>query len=387
MSQKMVNIPRDVVDDYYRYKMPVLRAKVEGKGNGIKTVIENMEDIAKALNRPASYTTKYFGFELGALTKVDTVNHKYIVNGKRDAEDLATVLDSFIQRYVLCSKCRNPETTLTVRGETITSQCKACGKTNQIDMTHRLSTYILRNPPEKSEGGTAKEEKPTGKPTRQKKEESLDSEEKWSVDTSPAAVEARRRELLGTRDRLTQAEGEEDETDGTTDTSGLSFEAGKNPIPVLQAYFASNPDPATCLQEVQGAAAKVHWSDSQTIKAVFASLFDAKLRSGFYKKCDTLSLFVQGSKQEKVVLLGLLKLLEKEPALMKDLSHILNGFYEEAILSEDTLTKWYEHVCKNAEAKSGDPKERKTSQQLKEACAPFIDWLGNAESESDDDYY
>jgi translation initiation factor 5 len=96
---------------------------------------------------------KYFGFELGALTKIDTVNNKCIVNGKRDAETLAVVLDSFIQRYVLCQKCRNPETVLTVKGETITSQCKACGKTNQIDMSHKLSTYILKNPPEKSEGG------------------------------------------------------------------------------------------------------------------------------------------------------------------------------------------------------------------------------------------
>lgn len=33
-------------------------AKVEGKGNGIKTVIANMSDIAKALARPP--TCKYF---------------------------------------------------------------------------------------------------------------------------------------------------------------------------------------------------------------------------------------------------------------------------------------------------------------------------------------
>lgn len=35
-----------------RYKMPRLVAKVEGKGNGIKTVIPNMGDIARALGRP-----------------------------------------------------------------------------------------------------------------------------------------------------------------------------------------------------------------------------------------------------------------------------------------------------------------------------------------------
>jgi len=294
-----VNIPRDIIDDYYRYKMPTLKAKVEGKGNGIKTVVENMEDIARALNRPPSYTTKFFGFELGALTKVDTVNHKYIVNGKRDAEDLATVLDSFIQRYVLCSKCRNPDTTLVVKGEIITSQCKACGKTNPVDMSHKLSTYILKNPPEKSEGGAPKkDEKPTGKPTRQaKKEEPEGDVEKWSVDTSAAAVEARRRELLGTRDRLTQLDGDDDENEGATATeSSLVFEPGKNPIPVLQKYFATNPEPQVCLQEVQAAAARVHWTDTQTMKALFAALFDGNLKTHFYKKCDTLVLFVQGSK-------------------------------------------------------------------------------------------
>uniref|UniRef100_A0A8D0Q0P1 Eukaryotic translation initiation factor 5 n=1 Tax=Sus scrofa TaxID=9823 RepID=A0A8D0Q0P1_PIG len=46
-----VNVNRSMSDQFYRYKMPRLIAKVEGKGNGIKTVIVNMVDGAKALNR------------------------------------------------------------------------------------------------------------------------------------------------------------------------------------------------------------------------------------------------------------------------------------------------------------------------------------------------
>jgi len=47
-----LNVNRNVSDAFYRYKMPKLLAKVEGKGNGIKTVIVNMVEIAKALGRP-----------------------------------------------------------------------------------------------------------------------------------------------------------------------------------------------------------------------------------------------------------------------------------------------------------------------------------------------
>lgn len=86
-----VNVNRNVTDIFYRYKMPRIAAKVEGKGNGIKTVIVNMVEVAKAIGRPATYTTKYFGCELGAQTQFD---HKVCVHFIRHIH--------IIHVYVVC---------------------------------------------------------------------------------------------------------------------------------------------------------------------------------------------------------------------------------------------------------------------------------------------
>lgn len=109
-----VNVNRNVADVFYRYKMPRINAKVEGKGNGIKTVIVNMADVARAIGRPATYPTKYFGCELGAQTQFDHKNERFIVNGSHDANKLQDLLDGFIRKFVLCPECDNPETDLIV---------------------------------------------------------------------------------------------------------------------------------------------------------------------------------------------------------------------------------------------------------------------------------
>ena len=114
-----LNVNRAVQDSFYRYKMPRLIAKVEGKGNGVKTVIPNMVDIARALGRPPTCEcngvtwildlivnvdffltdcTKYFGCELGAQTQFDFKNERYIVNGAHDAAKLRDMLDGFIKK-------------------------------------------------------------------------------------------------------------------------------------------------------------------------------------------------------------------------------------------------------------------------------------------------
>ena len=59
-------------DPAYRYKMPRITGKVEGLGNGIKTVLTNITDVADALKREAPEITNFFGCELGAQTSYGT---------------------------------------------------------------------------------------------------------------------------------------------------------------------------------------------------------------------------------------------------------------------------------------------------------------------------
>ncbi|KAK9832811.1 hypothetical protein WJX81_003597 [Elliptochloris bilobata] len=144
-----VNIGADnASDQFYRYKMPKLQARIEGRGNGIKTNVVNNVEVAKALERPADYIVKFYGCELGAQTKFDKKTGTSIVNGAHDTGKLVELLEGFIKKYVQCYSCGNPETVVKVRKENIFLKCKACGAVSDVDARHKLNTYILKNPPE-----------------------------------------------------------------------------------------------------------------------------------------------------------------------------------------------------------------------------------------------
>ena len=78
------------------------------------SVIPNMGDISESLNRPAMLPTKFFGCELGAQTRYTEEDDRAIVNGAHTAGVLQGLLNVFIDKFVLCPKCRLPETALVI---------------------------------------------------------------------------------------------------------------------------------------------------------------------------------------------------------------------------------------------------------------------------------
>jgi translation initiation factor 5 len=103
-----VNVPRRNDDPFYRYKMPVIKVRVEGRGKMVKTTLENIEDVAKSIERPTDFLMKYFAFELGVQYAVK--NDKHTLGSARSADELADLLDIFIDKFILCGSCNNPET-------------------------------------------------------------------------------------------------------------------------------------------------------------------------------------------------------------------------------------------------------------------------------------
>lgn len=96
--------------------------------------------------------TKFFGCELGAQIQVDTKNERYIVNGAHTAERLQELLYGFIEKYVLCSGCGNPETKLQINSkkQVITATCIACGHTGQVEAVSRFSSFLIKHPPDQT---------------------------------------------------------------------------------------------------------------------------------------------------------------------------------------------------------------------------------------------
>lgn len=186
----MVNIPSTNDDPSYRYKMPRLVSKKEGRGNGSKTCIVNMPEVARALKRPAQYTTKWFGAELGAqstYTDKEGEGVRAIINGHHDTPIFQTSLDKFIDKYVLCANCHLPEIDMFVKKGNIVGKCRACGWAGELDNNHKLATFIIKNPPSDdggfsivnlaTEGGGA-----DGKKSKDERRKERDEKRKGSKD-------------------------------------------------------------------------------------------------------------------------------------------------------------------------------------------------------------
>ncbi|OBZ79199.1 putative eukaryotic translation initiation factor 5 [Grifola frondosa] len=336
MAAGVVNIRRDVDDKFYRYRMPILMTKIEGKGNGIKTVIPNMSD-----------------------------NDRYIVNGAHDATKLRELLDAFIEKFVLCKSCKNPETDLIItKNEEIIRDCKACGERTGVDMRHKLTTFIVKNPPKNPKKSKTKKATTDGRWRRESDDEltrrikaeaavlnteTAISNEDWSVDTSAEAVKARVKAVESAMD-----DDSDDDPDSPYSQLGRWVEENRDSGPV-----------AIYKKAEELGIAKKH----NSVQVIVQGLFTDNIAAEIPKYAPLFAKLVTSEKHQKALLGG----VERFVGVMHpDLIPLAD------VLEEDTVKQWGTHVSKKYV-------DRDTSKKVRKASEPFLKWLDEAEDSDEDD--
>ncbi|GEQ68046.1 hypothetical protein JCM33374_g1712 [Metschnikowia sp. JCM 33374] len=393
-----INICRDNTDPFYRYKMPPIQAKVEGRGNGIKTAIPNLSEVARALGRPAPYLVKFFGYEMGAQTTFKEDDDRYLVNGSHMQSELQDSLDGFISKFVLCGACKNPETQIQIKGKGILQKdCKACGRITEIDLRHKLSSYILKNPPATTGkkaatatanvvggGKTISEIAQNTESAEVKKEGDDDddiltkkinaeaaalstqtvevADDDWAVDMSKEAIEARARELEGLNLNDSQAKVSEfgewvlEQSPDSKDNLPSDVEIYKK---IVELELLDTPETVLVLAQV---------------------LFDESIVDQLEAHQGLLvKLINEREDYEKAFLGGLERFLGLEkPELIAAVPKILHKLYDSEIISEEAIIEFGSKVSKKYVPKD-------VSKKVRKAAKPFVKWLQEADEESDEE--
>jgi len=384
-----INIRRDNDDPFYRYKMPPIQSKVQGSGNGVKTSVINTSDVARALNRPPSYIIKYFGFELGAQTSINEDADRYIVNGIHEPAKLQDTLDGFINKFVLCGSCKNPETDFVIhRNGLVEKDCKACGVKSLVDPQHKLSAFIVKNPPQKSkkkgmanagaattandgegEDEAGQEERASSDLTSKinaeaavlpEMKETNDEDEEWAADVSEEAVKARQKQA----DRAMNALSIDDE-DNTPDSVYEEF-----------GNWVINEHPSDI--DIYKRMAELGMKP-KAVQVLAQALLTSQITKDVVTHGGLFAKVTPSPAHEKALLGGIERLIGlQHPELVKEVPNVLFKLYDADIISEDVVTKWGTKASKRYVPKD-------VSKKVRKAAKPFIEWLEEASSDESDD--
>lgn len=417
-------IRRDVADPFYRYKMERIVSKIEGKGNGIKTVVANLPSVAQSLARPPAYVIKYFGLELGAQTKLNPKDDRWIINGAHQSDKLQESLDGFINKFVLCKDCKNPETEINIKDGRILLDCKACGQRTAVDIRHKLSGFILKNEPQGGKKG--KKEKMsrrdrakleaqengslngTTSPHESNSDKGADDdgdeeiaagsddeftkqitedakhieahtngdakEEEWAVDTSAEAVAARAKELPSDLKRSLALDDDEDgEENGTSVYDQLGTWIDE------QAKEKGGVGNVEDVDVYKKAAELGIESKHKTLTVLAQTIFDDNIVAQIPKRAAMLHKMIGDSeKHQKAFLGGIERFVGNDhKELIPKVPQILMTLYQSDVITEEIAKPWGGKASKKYV-------DIAISRKVRQAAEPFLKWLEEADSEEEE---
>ncbi|KAL0586854.1 hypothetical protein ABG067_003474 [Albugo candida] len=423
MSTMNIAGTQPVEDPEYRYKMPRLITKIEGRGNGIKTLVVNCHDVATSLHRSTAEVCKFFGTELGAQSKYDDKTDRAIVNGAFEVGMMQTHLSKYIESFVLCPGCRLPESKYKFKGQTIFHKCYACGAVEPVDMNHKLTTFILKEHTAAKRAGKKTDKDDKKKKKKERKEKTIDGPEKdgnaspkdkkdkkdkkkkksekeksaeeveWHTDLSPEAVAARaaEAEAIEAGARAAMVNGNhgngENELVATLDNLQVDDEDALELATTKLSMFME-PEPTTdaIYEELCRLQTNAALSVSDRLVIFFRAAFDDQFvaKNRVSKSVPILRKLVT-SQHDQYRLIALCEHMcaVQYPGIIFQFPVLLKLLYDDDLIDEECLFGWVKNEIRKQYA---DPIVSDNSYaKLKQHLQVFTDWLENAEEETDDD--
>ena len=109
-----------------RFEIP--KVKVQREGN--RTIIKNLSQIAKTLNRSEEHLYKYMVKSLGTAGILES--GRVILQGKFTEDEVQKELNGYVKEYVLCKECQSPDTEFRKEERVLFVKCLACGAKHPV---------------------------------------------------------------------------------------------------------------------------------------------------------------------------------------------------------------------------------------------------------------
>jgi len=118
-----IKVPEKVCD---RFEIK----KVTGHQEGNRTIIDNFMQIASCLSRDPYFLTKFLFRELATFG--DMEGDRLILNRKISSARINEKIEAFVNKYVICAKCKKPDTEIIEEGDKTFIRCMACTHKERI---------------------------------------------------------------------------------------------------------------------------------------------------------------------------------------------------------------------------------------------------------------
>ncbi len=130
-----------ILKEHIRFVIPKIQARIQGK----TTVVQNLAEVSKGVNRETSLIAKYLLKEFGTMGSRD--DQRLLMKGQFRTSQIQEKFESFLKQFVICPECGRPDTKILQEMRVNFLKCEACGSRNPIS-SMKTPTQVKKNKPE-----------------------------------------------------------------------------------------------------------------------------------------------------------------------------------------------------------------------------------------------